>query len=109
MAYIVSFVLLIMLFYIMHSFTELTRMHKISITTVLFIIIYSAIAYNTYQNNQRTKLLNIVTKYKQGKTITCHGKDVNSSIYSLSIGTYTFIGKENTSHYAEMISVASCE
>ena len=84
-------------------------MHKISITTVLFIIIYSAIAYNTYQNNQSQKLLKIVTQYKQGKTIHCNGRDVNAKNYSLSIGTYTFIGKENTPHYAEMISATDCE
>jgi len=84
-------------------------MHKISITTVLFIIIYSAIAYNTYQKEQSQKLLDIVTRYKQGKTITCNGRDVNAATYSLSIGTYTFIGKENTPHYAEMISATDCE
>jgi len=84
-------------------------MHKISITTLLFIIIYSAIAYNTYQNNQSQKLLDIVTKYKQGKTIKCKNQDVNAASYSLSIGTYTFIGKENTPHYAEMINATDCE
>ena len=109
MAYIVSFVLLIGLFYILHYFTELTKMHKISITTALFVIIYGAIAYNTYQNNQRQKLLNIVTKYKQGKTIQCKDREVNAATYSLSIGTYTFIGKKNTPHYAEMISATDCE
>jgi len=108
-AYIVSFVLLVALFYILHYFTELTKMHKISITTILFIIIYSAIAYNTYQQEQSQKLLDIVTRYKQGKTITCNSRDVNAATYSLSIGTYTFIGKENTPHYAEMISATDCE
>ena len=109
MAYIVSFFLLVGLFYILHYFTELTKMHKISITTALFVIIYSAIAYNTYQSHQSQKLLNIVTKYKQGKTIQCKGRDVNSASYSLSIGTYTFIGKKNTPHYTEMISATDCE
>ena len=109
MAYIVSFFLLVGLFYILHYFTELTKMHKISITTALFVIIYSAIAYNTYQSHQSQKLLNIVTKYKQGKTIQCKGREVNSATYSLSIGTYTFIGKKNTPHYTEMISAADCE
>jgi hypothetical protein len=93
----------------MHYFTELARMHKITITTALFIIIYSAIAYNTYKTQQRQKLLKVVTKYEQGKTLKCNGIDVNSSVYSLSVGTYTFIGKKNTPHYAEMISAANCE
>ncbi|WP_457744761.1 hypothetical protein [Sulfurimonas sp.] len=109
MAYIISFVLLVALFYLMHYFTELTKMHKISITTALFIIIYSAIAYNTYQRGQSQQLLSVITKYNQGKTLTCNGRKVNTTNYSLSIGTYTFIGKKNTPHYAEMISAKSCE
>jgi hypothetical protein len=108
-AYIVSFILLVALFYLMHYFTELTKMHKISITTILFVIIYSAIAYNTYQKEQSQKILSVTTKYKQGKTIICNGREVNASNYSLSIGTYTFIGKKGTPHYAEMISAADCE
>ena len=109
MAYIVSFVLLVALFYAMHYFTELTKMHRISITGVLFFIIYGAIAYNTYQQEQSEKILSVITKYNQGKTIKCKQREVNSSTYSLSVGTYTFIGKENTPHYAEMISAADCE
>jgi hypothetical protein len=93
----------------MHYFTELTKMHKISIMTALFVVIYSAIAYNTYQSHQSQKLLNIITKYNQGKTLTCNGREVNSKNYSLSIGTYTFIGKKNTPNYAEMISATNCE
>ncbi|MNO07729.1 hypothetical protein D3C81_2300410 [compost metagenome] len=54
-------------------------------------------------------MLNVIVKYKQGKTVQCNGKDVNSSQYSLSIGTYTFIGKKDTPHYAEMISAADCK
>ncbi len=84
-------------------------MHKITITTVLFVIIYSAIAYNTYKTQQSDKLRKVVTKYQQGKTVNCKGVDVNSSVYSLSIGTYTFIGKETTPHYAEMISAFDCK
>jgi len=109
-AYILSFFALAALFIIMHYFTELSRNHKISITLVLFILIYSAIAYNTYQNEQSQKLLSVVTKYNQGKTLHCQNNtEVNLSGYSLSVGTYTFIGKENTPHYAEMIDAASCK
>ena len=110
MAYIISFFALAALFVIMHYFTELSRNHKISITLVLFVLIYSAIAYNTYQNEQSQKLLSVVTKYNQGKTLHCkNNREVNLSTYSLSVGTYTFIGKENTPHYAEMIDASTCQ
>jgi hypothetical protein len=98
----------VLLFAAMHYFTELAKMHKITITGALFIIIYAAIAYNTYKKDERDKLLTVVTKYQQGKTLKCNGRDVNASLYSLSVGTYTFIGKENTPHYAEMISALEC-
>jgi len=108
-AYIGSLLLLALLFFAMHYFTELAKMHKITITAALFVIIYSAIAYNTYKNEQRQKLLKTIVKYEQGKTIHCDGRDVNASIYSLSVGTYTFIGKKNTPHYAEMINAFTCQ
>ena len=109
MAYIVSFFALITLFYVMHYFTELTRTHKISITAVLFFLIYSAIAYNTYQNERSQKLLDIVTRYNQGKTLHCTERNVTNATYSLSVGTYTFIGKKETPHYGEMIDASTCK
>jgi len=109
MAYIISLFLLAFLFLAMHFFTQLTKTHKISITTLAFLIIYSAIAYNTHNNNKRKKLLNVVTKFYQNKSVKCNGVEVNSSKYSLSIGTYTFIGKKNTPIYGQMISASICK
>ena len=54
-------------------------------------------------------MMNVVLKFKQNKTVNCNGIDVNNSQYTLSIGTYTFIGKENTPHYSQMISVTECQ
>jgi len=109
MAYIISLIGLALLFFALKEFTELTKAHRISITAILFFIIYAAIAYNTHSNNERAKLLNIVTKFNQNRTIKCNGVDVNSSEYTLSIGTYTFIGKKNTPNYGVMISASNCE
>ncbi len=69
----------------------------------------AAVTYNNYKEKQREKMLEVVVKYEQGKTIRCANRDVNSSTYSLSIGTYTFIGKKNTPHYAEMIDAFTCQ
>lgn len=109
MAYIYGLIIVALLFASLHYFTELNKTQKLTIGAFLLIIILGAVAYNKYNQAQREKMLNAIIKYEQGKTITCNGKEVNASIYSLSVGTYTFIGKENTPHYAEMISAASCE
>ncbi|QOP46029.1 hypothetical protein [Sulfurimonas paralvinellae] len=109
MAYIYGLIIVGLLTLAMHYFTELSTKQKISAAIIILILILSAVAYNKYQDAQREKMLEIVIKYEQGKTIRCGNRDVNASNYSLSVGTYTFIGKKNTPHYAEMIDAFTCQ
>ncbi len=108
-AYIYGLIIVGLLFLAMHYFTELNTQQKITAALILITLIMGAVVYNKYQEKQREKMLEVVVKYEQGKTIRCGNRDVNSSLYSLSIGTYTFIGKKNTPHYAEMIDAFTCQ
>ena len=109
MPYLAGLIIAGLFFLALHYFTEVTKKQKTTITVVIFTVIVSAILFNTYSSNQRKQMLNAVLKYKQGKTIKCNERDVNSNTYTLSIGTYTFIGKKDTANYAEMISASTCE
>jgi hypothetical protein len=109
MAYIAGLIIVGLFFAVMHYFTELTKSQKATATGVILTIILSAIAYNAYTESKQEKMMQVVVKYNQGKTITCKGVDVNNTTYSLSIGTYTFIGLENTPNYGQMISASTCE
>ncbi|SMP86474.1 hypothetical protein SAMN06313540_10514 [Epsilonproteobacteria bacterium SCGC AD-308-E02] len=109
MAYILGLIVVGLLFVSMHYFTELSKSEKIMITAVLLGIISSAIAYNAYSDTQRKIIENVVIKFNQNKTVDCDGVDVNSTNYTLSIGTYTFIGKENTPYYGQMVSAYQCK
>lgn len=109
MAYIVGLVLTGLFFLALHYFTEVTTKQKIVTSSILLAIILSAIAFNSYGYAQRDKMMSVVLKFKQSKTVNCEGVDVNNTNYTLSIGTYTFIGKEKTPNYGQMISVSSCE
>jgi len=108
-AYLYGLLIVALLSLAIHYFTELETRQKLSIAAGLFVAIFGAIAYNKYQDTQREKMLAVIVKYKQGKSINCNGREVNASTYSLSIGTYTFIGKKNTPHYAEMIDAYQCQ
>jgi len=108
-AYLYGLLIVALLSLAIHYFTELDKKEKLAITTGVLLAILGAIAYNKYQDAQREKMLEVIVKYKQGKTIHCNGREVNASTYSLSIGTYTFIGKKNTPHYAEMIDAYQCQ
>ncbi len=109
MAYIVGLVIVGLFFLALHYFTEITRNQKILVTTVVLAIMISAIAFNAYSTSQRENMMNVVMKFNQHKTILCGNIEVNDKDYSLSIGTYTFIGIENTPSYGQMISASTCE
>lgn len=109
MTFIIGLVVLGFFFLALNYFTEFNNTKKISIIITILSVMAVAIMYNEYTKQENQKMLDATLKFKQGKTIKCDGKDVNSTFYALSIGTYTFIGKKNTPDYEEMISASTCE
>jgi hypothetical protein len=108
-AYLYAFVVLTLIFTILHYFTELDIKQKIAFASVFAIAVLAGYLYNTHSANEQEKILRVTRDFVNGKTLTCKGKDVNSSNYTLSIGTYTFIGKENTPKSGDMVSASSCQ
>ena len=80
-----------------------------SIALIVFSIVATAVMYNQYTKKENQHILDVALKYKQGKTLHCAGKEVNATSYSLSTGTYTFIGLEGTDNAQEMISASECQ
>ena len=109
MTYIIGIIVVIVFFLAMRYFTEFDIYQQMSIAVVILSIMAVAVMYNEYTQQENQKILNATLKYKQGKTIKCAGKDLNNTTYSLSIGTYTFIGREGTNNAQEMISASDCE
>jgi len=108
MAYIFGLVIVALLFLALHYFTEITKEQKVVVSVVILVAIFGAISYNKYNEQQRKTMLNVVTTFNQGKNVKCDSKIVNNKNYTLSIGTYTFIGKDKTPFYGEMISASGC-
>ena len=109
MAYILGLVVVGLFFLAIKYFTELSKKQEIIVSVVVLSIIFGAIAFNSYSTAQRDQMSSVVLQFNQNKTVNCNGVDVNNTNYTLSVGTYTFIGRENTPNYAQMISVSSCE
>jgi len=109
MAYIIGILVVIVFFLAIRYFTEFNFSQQISIAVVIASIVTLAILYNQYVKKEEQLIRDVTLKYKQGKTIKCNAKDVNNSTYSLSIGTYTFIGRKGSANYQEMISASDCE
>ena len=109
MAYILGLVVVGLFFLAIKYFTQLSKKQELIVAVIVLSIIFGAIAFNSYSSSQRDQMSNVVLKFKQDKTVHCDGVDVNNSNYTLSVGTYTFIGRKNTPNYAQMISVSTCE
>ena len=109
MTYIFGLIVVALFFLAMKYFTELSKKQEITIVVIVTAIVFSAIAFNAYSTSQREQMTSVVLKFKQNKTVKCNGIDVNNTNYTLSIGTYTFIGRKDTPNYAQMISVSTCE
>ncbi len=109
MSYILGLLAVGVFFLVLHNLTELEKNQKNLIVAVLLGLILSMYLFNLYSDVQREKVLNVVIEYKQNKTLTCKGIDVNQTNFSYSVGTQTFIGRENTPHYGRLISATECE
>lgn len=109
MTFIIGLIVLGLFFLALHYFTEFDNSQKMSIITIILSIMAIALMYNEYTKEENKRMLEATLKFKQGKTLRCDGKDINSSHYTLSEGTYTFIGKEGTPNYSEMVSASECK
>jgi len=109
MAYILGLIVVSFLFLALHYFTEFEKKQKILVAVIVLFIVLSAIAFNSYNTSQRDKMLKAVMKFNQHKIVKCNGIEVDDKNFTISIGTYTFIGKKDTPNYGQMISANNCE
>lgn len=109
MAYFAGIVLLILLFIVMHRFTELTIKEKAGVTAVLAVLILGAYLFNKSSEARRHHLETVLLDFTQGKTIMCEGYEVNQTEYSYSSGTQTFLGKKESKSYGRIISLDLCQ
>jgi len=107
--YIFGIILIGLFFLALHQFTDLDLMQKWWTTTIVLAILAIAVMFNEYNSQEAQKTRAITVQFNQGKTLKCKGLDISKDLYTLSVGTYTFIGKENTPNATEMISASDCE
>ncbi|MDY0116085.1 MAG: hypothetical protein RBR59_00735 [Sulfurimonadaceae bacterium] len=109
MAYILGLIITGVFFLVLHYFTELNKKQKAIVTAIVAAMIAFGIIFNAYSDAQNKQRVEVSTKFQQGHTITCDGVDVNSTNFTMSTGTFTFIGKRETPFYGQMISGTECE
>ena len=109
MTFVIGLIILALFLLALHKFTDFNHGEKVNITVVVLSVIAMAVMFNEYSNVQNEKMMDATKRFKQNRTLNCEGVDVNASNYTLSVGTHTFIGRENTPLAGEMISASDCE
>jgi len=109
MAYLLGIVVLLVLFTVLHFFTELNTKQK-TITVVIFAsLIIGAYFYNQSTQDRRLHLESVLLEYTHGEHISCDGIDVSKEEFSYSSGTQTFIGMKDTKMFGRLLSLDKCQ
>jgi len=109
MAYLVGIVLVLLLFIILHFFTEISLKQKLISVSVFASFVMGAYLFNLNSENRRVHLDNILLEYNNGKTIVCHELNVNKNEFSYSSGTQTFLGIKESKMFGRIISLDACQ
>ena len=109
MAYILGLVIVGLFFGVMHFFTELNAKQKMIATLLVLSFVMGALFYNSLQSQKAEQVRDVMLRYNQGKNIKCNDLDVTKINFSLSVGTQTFIGRQESTHAGKMVSASECE
>ncbi len=109
MAYLFGIALLILLFVVLHFFTEISLTQKIVTVSIVGLLILGAYFFNLNSEKRRIHLEAVLLDFRNAKTISCGNIDVNNSEFSYSSGTQTFIGLKDSKMYGRLISLDSCK
>lgn len=109
MAYIFGIALLVLLFIVLHFFTEISLKEKLYTTAIFAVLILGAYSYNYLNEQRRLHLEDVLLHFNNGKNISCNEFDVNNTEFSYSSGTQTFLGKKESKMQGRIISLDSCQ
>jgi len=109
MAYLFGLLVLVILFTVLHFFTEISFKQKVITVSIFALFILGAYLFNVNTQERRLHLENVLLEYTHGEQISCAGIDVNKEVFSYSSGTQTFLGIKDTKMYGRIISLDKCE
>lgn len=109
MAYIYGLIIVALFFAVMHFFTELDLKQKAGATVLTLSFVMGALYYNTLQDEKAEHLRDVMLRFNQGKSLQCDGLEVDKNNFSLSVGTQTFIAREQTPYSGKMVAASECE
>ena len=108
MAYLYGLILVTLFFGVMHFFTELDLKEKALSTLLTLSLVMGALYYNSVQNEKAAHVRDVMLRFNQNANLDCGGLEGNSTNFTLSVGTQTFIGKKESREPGKMVAASDC-
>jgi len=102
-----ALVAIVILFVILHLFTELQKQDKIAIVSVVAVLVIAAIWYENNNNKQRQLTHKMLQKFIHGKTVTCG--DINVTNRHFNYTSRSFVALENSPYKGLIIAEKQCK
>lgn len=106
-AYIVA--VIVLLYGVMHFFTEMTHRQKLQVAGGLLLVIAGAVAWNRSVDAEQEHVRTVILKFNQHQTLSCGGVEVDDKTFTLSVGTQSFIANEGTPNAGRIFDAAGCQ
>ena len=94
MPYLYIVLAIVVLFILMHKFTELQMNQKIVITVVMAALIAAFYIFEQSSKKSSKQMHALRFAFEQGETLICDGKEVNNKLYNYA--SRSLIGKKGT-------------
>ncbi len=108
MPYFYIVLAIIVLFAIMHKFTEFQMQQKVAITVVMTILLIAFYIYEQGNRKSSRKGLDLRYAFEQGQTLICKDREVHKDLYNYA--SRSFIGKKGTKMQGSPhIAISDCK
>jgi ADP-ribosylglycohydrolase len=108
MSYLYVVAVIVLLYAVMHFFTEMTHRQKLSVASAMLLVIAAALVYNHLTDASQEHVRAVILKFNQHQTLECGGRKVDDKSFTLSVGTQSFIANQGTPYAGQIINASGC-
>lgn len=97
MPYLYIIIAIVILFVVMHKFTELEMKQKVIITVIMTVLIAAFYIFEQSNTKKSKQMHTLRYAFEQGQTLICDDKEVNNKLYNYA--SRSLIGKKGTAAF----------
>lgn len=108
MLYLIGLLLLLLIITLLFVSKRIEKTTKLFLAGIIALVVLLGVGYTVWQKRALQQQQENYAAFMMGQSIYCDGVEVNSSRFTYSEGTRTFIGKKDSNVFTKMISLKRC-